>query len=184
MARQQTEGLVAAFREGRPADVDYRPTCPMDGEPLSDFHAELGQPAWYQHADGTRHRDRMADLTVHAPQPARVTWASAEPELRPGEPVTIDDRATGHTIRGTVTESGGVRLEPEVPEQPSTADLYMQRVGTAMAAGVIDPNKLITGVGHITRNDWRPEQPPAERAKQAAPMPPPAGPIYENGDGS
>jgi hypothetical protein len=161
--RAEMQQLVTHFRNGAPADVDYRPTCPMDGEPLADFRNEAGRPARYVHADGTSHLDRMAGLAIQANMPA--------PALQPGDRVLIDDRTTGQTMSGTVGGAGQFTPDPpmyqaaapsftpdqeatpsQAPAQSSNVDTYFQRVSTAEVAGLIDPDRLVDGIGDITRN--------------------------------
>lgn len=162
--RAEMQQMVAHFRHGAPADVDYRPTCPMDGQPLAEYRDEAGRPARYVHADGTSHLDRLAGLAIQANIPA--------PALQPGDRLTIDDRTTGQTVSGTVgapvyhdlvpgaavqaqfTPDPPAQTAPVVPEpvRPSTVDTYYDRVSKAEVAGMVDPDRLVDGIGDITRN--------------------------------
>lgn len=178
-ALQQIRGMVAAFREGRPSEVDNRPTCPMDGEPLLEYRTELGKPATFVHADGTSHLDRMAGLAIQALLPGQASPQTHPSLFQAPEPV--------HEPIASV---------PENRQPAGAADLYMDRARTAEAAGMIDPDKLIAGVGDITRNGW---DPLGDGGQTLPPMPDPTragrvararrglhrpNPSSQNGDGS
>jgi type II secretory pathway pseudopilin PulG len=170
---QRVQGMVAAFRDGRPSEVDWRPTCPMDGEPLASFDAQPGQPTRYVHTDGLIHDDFS--------RPVRADGRPTPPPYTPPPPA-------------------------EVTAKPSTVDSYFHRVDQGVAAGVIDPDRLRTGVADITRNPEftqamqqladsqrqteeperrrMPDPSRAARIQRTKPSGSPSGPHPRNGDGT
>lgn len=181
----EVRALVAAFREGRPADVDYRPTCPMDGEPLAWFGPDATGRTRYARADGLEHDD----FSRPAP-PARPAGQPSPPPYTQPAPVPAAAVAT----------------------QANAVDAYFHRANAATEAGLIDPDRLRTGLGDITRNPEftramqdiadrtrAVEQPPpveqprrhgmpdptrAARIQRSRPSPPAAPGAHQNGDGS
>jgi hypothetical protein len=183
-ARQQTEGMVAAFRNGRPSEVDYRPTCPMDGEPLRGYTAEDDKPVRYVHMDGRWHGDRSSQLQD---TPVRTALVFDPPPQAP--PPMVEPMVTGGLF--TPAQPPGVQAQ----QPASTVDTYFQRVSAGIDSGLIDPDALRTGVAHITRNDFDPTaestaerrtMPDPTRAARVSRSRPqgPAGPQSQNGDGS
>jgi hypothetical protein len=186
VASQQTEGMVAAFREGRPADVDSRPTCPYDGEPLTGYVHEAGRPSRFRHADGVEHDDFTAHMVVQNMPPQSSPFPPVPPVV--SEPVPVQAQ----------------------PVQSTAVDTYFQRVSNAEGAGLINVDSLRAGVGDITRNPEfaeamqdiaertrRAEQSEAPRPSPRMPdptragrvtrarrQPPPSAPPSTNGDGS
>ena len=175
---QRVQGMVAAFRDGRPSEVDWRPTCPMDGEPLTSFDAQPGQPTRYVHTDGLIHDD------FSRPVPARPDGRPTPPPFTTPPP------------------------PPPTPKPLSTPDRYLQRADAAVAAGMVDPDRLRTGIADITRNPeftqamqdiadaqrqseeshperrMMPDPSRAARIKRSRPSGSPSGPHPRNGDGT
>jgi hypothetical protein len=168
-AREQVQAMLVAFRDGRPSEVDYRPTCPLDGEPLGYFHRAPGEPAKYVHADGSSHNDLTAS----------VTTTPVGEQVRPYAEAAL---YTPSAIPPAFEQG-----QPPQASVAGAADLWRQRAQAGVEAGLIDPNKLITGISQITRAGWIPEPPPepaedatvADRVQRAGPATP--GPVSENG---
>jgi hypothetical protein len=131
---QQVTGMVAAFRDGRPSEVDSRPTCPMDGEPLASYSVD---PIRYVHVDGLEHDSQSRQIVRHAGQPEPPPFTAPAPAPQP--------------------VPAAAQTSPA-----STVDAYLQRAGDAAQAGLFDPESLRTGLADITRGGWIPEAPPPD----------------------
>jgi hypothetical protein len=142
---QKVTGMVAAFRDGRPSEVDFRPTCPMDGEPLRGFDAQSGKPVRYVHIDGLEHDDFSRQITRDAGRPMPA-YTDPRPEAAPlplGTPEQVPARTSPAPTGGTVST-------------------YFQRVSDAAGAGLFDPDSLRSDLADITRKSWLPEPPPPD----------------------